>query len=161
VAPAEPQRLPDLDTAAARLQATTPSLSSGLALYLAARLTEPAGQDGALQWRWDPALTTRRIARLPMDTGTYLDMLRTLPVPAVWIRGRNSHANRESDLVRLRQALARVQEIAIAGGHNLHLEAPMAIADLIADLVSDQIAEHGLSGASSPSAIRRYCQVGT
>ena len=154
VAPPEQQQFPDLETAAERLRTATPSLSSGIALYLAARLTKPAGQDGALQWRWDPALTTRRIARLPMDSGTYLDMLGTLPVPSVWIRGRNSHANRESDLVRLRQALARVREIEITGGHNLHLEAPTAIADLIADFVSDQVAEHGVSGASSPSANR-------
>jgi acyl transferase domain-containing protein/alpha-beta hydrolase superfamily lysophospholipase/acyl carrier protein len=121
--------LPDTTVAAQRLRQATPTLSADRAQRMAARITRPCG-DG-VRWSWDPALLTRAdltYDALSVTPARYRALLGRITAPVTLIYGRPDHPH----LAQLRAALPHATPVVVPGGHNLHLEAPGALADAIA-----------------------------
>jgi acyl transferase domain-containing protein/acyl-CoA synthetase (AMP-forming)/AMP-acid ligase II/pimeloyl-ACP methyl ester carboxylesterase/acyl carrier protein len=128
--PPEHPVFPNVAAAAERLRQATPALSESLAMLLAERITEPC--EGGITWRWAALLRTR--AGLTFDgigRSKYLSILRRIKAPITLIYGDKSHFNRQEDLNDQENAMARADKVVVAGGHNLHLEAPSAIARIV------------------------------
>jgi acyl transferase domain-containing protein/acyl-CoA synthetase (AMP-forming)/AMP-acid ligase II/pimeloyl-ACP methyl ester carboxylesterase len=128
--PPEHPVFPNVAAAAERLRQATPALSESLAMLLAERITEPC--EGGVTWRWAALLRTR--AGLTFDgigRSKYLSLLRRIKAPITLIYGDKSHFNRQEDLNDQESAMARADRVVVAGGHNLHLEAPSAIARIV------------------------------
>jgi acyl transferase domain-containing protein/acyl-CoA synthetase (AMP-forming)/AMP-acid ligase II/pimeloyl-ACP methyl ester carboxylesterase len=128
--PPEHPVFPNVAAAAERLRQATPALSEPLAMLLAERITEPC--EGGVTWRWAALLRTR--AGLTFDgigRSKYLSILRRIKAPITLIYGDKSHFNRQEDLNDQENAMARADKVVVAGGHNLHLEAPSAIARIV------------------------------
>jgi len=126
---------PNLEAARDRLLAGTPALSESAALTLAKRITQPC--DGGLCWRWDPWLRTRAslgAAGLPFGREQYLQLLQRLEMPVVVVSGDRSTFNRPQDQRDRAAAMPRAKEITLPGGHNLHLEVPEALSQIIAEV---------------------------
>jgi acyl transferase domain-containing protein/pimeloyl-ACP methyl ester carboxylesterase/aryl carrier-like protein len=116
--------LPDVGAVASRMMRALPGLSQPLALKLAERNTVAAGN--GLQWRWDPLLGTRAGLGLGHDQigrARYLELLGNLVPPVTMVFGSES---------TLKTSIAGVNTVVLPGGHNLHLEQPTALADVIA-----------------------------
>jgi pimeloyl-ACP methyl ester carboxylesterase len=82
-------------------------------------------------WTWDPALLTR--ADLSYDTlsitpARYRALLAriTIPVTLIYADAGSPH------LAQLRAALPQAATEVLPGGHNLQLDSPKALADIIA-----------------------------
>jgi acyl transferase domain-containing protein/pimeloyl-ACP methyl ester carboxylesterase/acyl carrier protein len=121
--------LADTATAGQRLRQAMPSLSPERAYRMAGRITRPCA-DGVC-WKWDPALLTR--ADLSYDTlsitpARYRALLARIiiPVTLVYADAGNPH------LAQLRAALPQATTEVLPGGHNLQLDAPGALAEIIA-----------------------------
>jgi malonyl CoA-acyl carrier protein transacylase len=128
--PQEHPVFPDVATAADRLRQGTPALSKPLAMMLAERITEPCA--GGVRWRWAPLLRTRAgIGFNGISKSKYLGLLRRIRVPITLIYGDNSNFNRQEDLSEQQTAMPKAEKIVLPGGHNLHLEAPSALAKII------------------------------
>jgi acyl transferase domain-containing protein/acyl-CoA synthetase (AMP-forming)/AMP-acid ligase II/pimeloyl-ACP methyl ester carboxylesterase/acyl carrier protein len=128
--PQEHPVFPDVATAADRLRQATPALSKPLAMMLAERITEPC--EGGVRWRWAALLRTRAgIGFNGIDKSKYLGLLRRIRVPITLIYGDNSNFNRQEDLSEQQTAMPKAEKIVLPGGHNLHLEAPSALAKII------------------------------
>ena len=120
-APPEHPVLPDLEAAASRMMVVQPGLSQPLAWKLAERHTEPAAN--GLRWRWDPLLATRAGLGFGDDGAgreRYLGLLRNLRPPLTLIFGREA-----------RFSIPESETVILDGGHNLHIEAPGALAAAI------------------------------
>jgi pimeloyl-ACP methyl ester carboxylesterase len=121
--------LPDITAAAERLQKAMPMLPADRARRMAARITRPC-QDG-VSWSWDPALLTR--ADLTYDTLSltptrYRTLLTRITAPVTLVYGKTD----DPQLAQLRATLSHATAEVLPGGHNLHVEAPAALADTIA-----------------------------
>jgi len=129
---------PDVATAAARLRRGTPTMSETLALKLASRITEP--YDGGVRWRWDPILRNRTGIGFNGNSfpkARYLELLRRIQAPTTLIYGDSSHLNRTNDLSEQQAAMPQAKRVFLSGGHNLHIDDPQGIADLIAEAASN------------------------
>jgi pimeloyl-ACP methyl ester carboxylesterase/acyl carrier protein len=121
---------PDVATAAERLYQATPALSKSLAMKLAKRITEPC--KGGVRWRWASSLLTRAAINLNgISKSKYLGILKQIKVPITLVYGDKSNFNREEDLSQQQAAMPQAKKIIVSGGHNLHLEAPSALAQVI------------------------------
>jgi acyl transferase domain-containing protein/acyl-CoA synthetase (AMP-forming)/AMP-acid ligase II/pimeloyl-ACP methyl ester carboxylesterase len=128
--PAHPV-FPDVATAIERLRRATPALSEPLARYLAQRLTEPC--EGGLRWRWAPLLRARAgLLFNGLSKGQYLQVLRRIQVPITLVYGDRSGMNRPDDLATQQAAMPEAERVVLPGGHSLPIDAPSALADLIA-----------------------------
>ena len=134
VSPPEHPVFPDVATAASRLRRGTATMSEALALKLANRITEPC--DGGVRWSWDPMLRTRTGIGFNGNSfprARYLELLRRIQAPTILIYGDSSHLNRTDDLSEQQAAMPQAKRVFLSGGHNLHIDAPQAIANLIAE----------------------------
>jgi len=132
--PSEHPVFPDVATAASRLRLGTPTMSEALALKLAKRITEPC--DSGVRWRWDPMLRTRTGIGFNGNSfprARYLELLRQIQAPITLIYGDTSHLNRTDDLSEQQAVMPQAKRVFLSGGHNLHIDAPQAIASLIAE----------------------------
>ncbi len=121
---------PDISTAADRLRLATPALSESLAMKLAQRISEHC--PGGWRWRWDPLLRTRAgIGFNGIGKSRYLGLLRQIKAPIALIYGDSSNFNRTEDLLEQQKAMPKAKRITLQGGHNLHLEAPSELAQVI------------------------------
>lgn len=125
--------MPSLQDAAQRLQKATPSLSDTRALSLAERGTRatPAG----FVWAWDPQHRAR--SALPFDAERFIAHLREIQCPAQLVLGAQGWFRHLPDLDRRTQAL-RAHQISIQGGHNLHLDNPVGLAQVLSDWILHQ-----------------------
>jgi pimeloyl-ACP methyl ester carboxylesterase len=136
---AAPQQHPvfkDVATAAARLRQAAPSLPEALAWKTAERLTEPV--NGGVRWRWDAMLRTR--AGLAFDAAAltpddYNEMLARINAPMLLVYGDGSRLGSEAARNGGVVALPGARRVVLPGGHHLHVEAPDALAILIAECV--------------------------
>jgi pimeloyl-ACP methyl ester carboxylesterase len=122
--------LPDVATAAERLQRATPGLSAIRALEAAQRLTEVI--EGGVRWRWDPLLRTR--AGLSFGDGAlngdFGQLLSQLDAPITFVYGdAGMAANANGGDMASSPAGER---LVLHGGHNLHYDAPEELAEIIA-----------------------------
>nr|MDQ2873660.1 alpha/beta fold hydrolase [Actinomycetota bacterium] len=121
--------LADTAAAARRLRQAMPSLSPERASRMAGRITRPCA--GGVCWTWDPALLTRAdlsYDALSITPARYRALLARIivPVTLVYADAGNPH------LARLRAALPQAATEVLPGGHNLQLDAPGALAEIIA-----------------------------
>jgi pimeloyl-ACP methyl ester carboxylesterase len=127
--------LPDLATAADRLRRSLP-LTADQALRMAERLTEPAPE--GRRWRYDPALTRR--AGLALDvlgsSEGYLSLLRAIAAPVVFVDADRADGVRPDGRELELAALARAYRVSLPGGHNLHLEAGAALAEIVSTIAA-------------------------
>ena len=130
---------PDATAAAARLRQATPSLTEEQASDLAKRILEPCEE--GVRWRWDPLLRTRAgitYNNLPFGKARYVEMMQAIQVPTTLIYGDKSQFNRPTDLEEQAIAFAHASRLTLAGGHNVHLDAPDALAEAIATVVKNR-----------------------
>jgi len=127
--PAPHPVFPDVQAAADRLRQAAPALSPEFALQLADRVTEPAGE--GLRWRWDPLLRTRSA----MDVGPqqFRSLLGRISAPTVLVRGDASGFLNAEQAHAIREAISGSREVVLPGGHNLTLDAPLPLAELIGE----------------------------
>lgn len=112
----------DLEEAASRLRAVTPSLTLAQALELARRITRPAPE--GICWTWDARLRFRAGMGLGISRLEYIELLQALPVETHLVLGSKSRSNRKPDLEVFSAAVAPHRIHTLEGGHNLHVECP-------------------------------------
>jgi pimeloyl-ACP methyl ester carboxylesterase len=128
--PPEHPVFPDVATAAERLRLGTPALSETFAQELAQRITEPCF--GGVRWRWAAPLRTRAgIEFNGIGKSRYLTLLQKIQTPITLIYGDKSDFNRPEDLAEQAKAMPRAKRLTLEGGHNLHLETPLELANII------------------------------
>jgi pimeloyl-ACP methyl ester carboxylesterase len=119
----------NVGAAADQLRLSTPSLPEVAALRLADRATEPC--QGGVRWRWDPRL--RSGGALDLFMPQYRDVVSRLEMPLTSVRGANSPLPDSRDDASRQLASKDFRELVLSGGHNLHLEAPVELAAIIAE----------------------------
>src|SRR5262249_6500045 len=116
--------LPDLEAAVSRMRRAVPELPQSLALKLAERNTFSV--DGGLRWRSDPLLSTRAalgVGNDQIDKDRYFALLRNLGTQVTMVF--SSHSSLKADI-------SGIESVVLSGRHNLHLEQPTALAEVIA-----------------------------
>ena len=120
-----------------------PGLAHSLAVRLAERETV-AGESG-LQWRWDPLLRTRAgigFTNDGMSGARYLGLLRGIQAKLTIVLGSESNMRRD-DGALFRDNLPGAGMIVLAGGHNVYLEQPTALAEIISETVPSGLGGRG------------------
>ncbi len=130
----------DLKTAGDRLRQKTPSMSEEFALKTAMRLTEPC--DGGLRWRWDPWLQIRTgigFSGTAFSRDRYAKLLQQIQAPIALIYGDNSDFNKPEDLALQQASMPQAKRVIVSGGHNLPIDAPDALAAIIAEAAAGKL----------------------
>ena len=122
-----------LQDAAQRLQKATPSLSDTWALSLAEGGTR-ATPEGFV-WRWDPKHRAR--SAIPFDVERFIAHLEEVQCPTQLVLGAQGWFRHLPDLERRVKAL-RAHQISIQGGHNLHLDNPKGLAQVLGHWIQTQ-----------------------
>ncbi|HET7500125.1 MAG TPA: alpha/beta fold hydrolase [Kofleriaceae bacterium] len=120
--------LPDLAAATDRLRAATP-MPPAQALAAARRLTEPC--PGGVRWRWDPRLRTRAgitFHGLELPLERFREVVGRARCPVTVVHGDASDVRKPD---RLALGTGRAPDVVLRGGHNLHLDCPSALADVL------------------------------
>ena len=135
------------------LRRGNPQLTSEQARVMAARLTQPCS--GGVQWRWDARLRTRAgigySGTGEFPAGNYVEMLRNVTSPMTLVYGSRSEVMRRSDVDGFMQLANGARPIWLDGGHNLHYDAPDALARVIDEHAAS--ARHMLMSAPRTDAI--------
>jgi pimeloyl-ACP methyl ester carboxylesterase len=123
----------DLDEASEKLRRFNKGLKPEQARKLARRTT--CEQDGGLIWTWDPWHRSR--SAVAFDGARFAACLTLIEAPTTAIFGIDSWYG-ALDVVPERLALIRdfKQRINLKGGHNLHVEAPDALAAHIMEAIA-------------------------
>jgi acyl transferase domain-containing protein/aryl carrier-like protein/dienelactone hydrolase len=129
---------PDRAAAIARLQKALPFLSRDRAAALAERILQPV--PGGVQWAWDPRLQVR--TRFGLSGGTftrdrYGQILQGISVPTTLVFGKGSEFIRPEDQTFQSQRLPHSTVHSIPGGHQLPLESPQALVEIIGAALPD------------------------
>ncbi len=126
--------LSDVTAAAQRLRQATAPLPDDLVLRLARRITEPC--EGGVRWRWDARIQTRVGITFHgidgLNPQDYLEMAGRIEAPVTLVYAASSNFVKPDRMAAMEAAFACAKRVLLPGGHNLHLEAPGAIADIIA-----------------------------
>jgi acyl transferase domain-containing protein/pimeloyl-ACP methyl ester carboxylesterase len=124
---------PNEVAAAQALRRSNPRLTPYQARVMAARLTVP--YPGGVRWCWDARLRTRAGIGYSgsggFAGGSYAEMLQGINSPMTLVYGNNSESLRKSDVDRFVQVANGARTIWLDGGHNLHHDAPDALASII------------------------------
>ncbi|NJN74989.1 MAG: alpha/beta hydrolase, partial [Synechococcaceae cyanobacterium RL_1_2] len=87
---------------------------------------------GGVRWSWATLLRTRAgIEFNGISQSKYLGLLKRIQAPITLIYGKQSLFNRSQDLSKQSSAMADARRFEIEGGHNLHLESPLQVAEII------------------------------
>ncbi len=124
--------MPDLQSAADRLRELTPRLSETEALRRARRLTE--SKEGGVAWRWDIRFDGQsQLEALfsGLKTSEFLSMLAGIRAPLTVVYGEESGWISPADKAKIHSARPDLQPILLTGGHNVHLDAPLALAEAV------------------------------
>jgi pimeloyl-ACP methyl ester carboxylesterase/aryl carrier-like protein len=127
--------LADVMEAARRLRQSTASLPEEMAVRLARRITQPC--EGGVRWRWDARLQTRAGIAFQgiesLNLSGYLETLRGIQASVTLVHAAGSNLLKPEKVGLLQSALNHSRRVVLPGGHNLHLEASHAVAELIAE----------------------------
>ncbi len=123
---------PDRATAVGRLRRSLPALEADRAEALAARILKSV--PGGVQWTWDPRLQVR--TRFGLSGGTfnrdrYGQILQGISVPTALVFGQTSDFVRGEDQRFQSERLPHSPVYQIAAGHQLPLESPQALVEII------------------------------
>ncbi len=124
--------MPDLHAAAERLRQLTPALQMETALRRAERLTEAHG-DGVV-WRWDARFDGQ--AQLDalfagLNKLEFLAMLAGIGAPLTVVYGDSSGWISPAEKEMIQDVCPNLKPVVLAGGHNVHLDAPAALAQAV------------------------------
>jgi pimeloyl-ACP methyl ester carboxylesterase len=126
---------PDLPATAERLRAANPRLSPDKALFMAEHLSRPA--PGGFVWALDPA--HRRPFAVPHRVAEWEACLRRITAPTLWLGSGSTFPpalDAEPGGLARRAALCRAELRRLHGtGHNLHHDAPEAVAREVEDFL--------------------------
>jgi len=129
----KPQTFPDTGAAAERLREFYPSMDKSRAMKMAARLVEPCRE--GVRWRWDERIRSRAglayHGTFDLDAGRFLSILKEVQVPVTLVLGTNSELVSREQAARQLKELSNGREVMLRGGHNLHVECPVELADVI------------------------------
>jgi pimeloyl-ACP methyl ester carboxylesterase/NAD(P)-dependent dehydrogenase (short-subunit alcohol dehydrogenase family)/acyl carrier protein len=124
---------PNEIAAAQAVRRANPRVTSDQARVMAARLTEP--YLGGVRWCWDARLRTRAGIGYSgtggFAGGSYVEMLRSIGSPMTLVYGNSSELLRRSDVDGFVRVANGAHTIWLDGGHNLHHDAPDALARII------------------------------
>ncbi len=126
---------PDLATAVERLRTVVP-IPPAQALATVERLTEPCA--GGVRWRWDPLLRTRAgvtFHGLELPPERFRELVGRARCPVTLVYGDASDLRRASRSAVPGGLDERARDVVLRGGHNLHLESPAELAEVIAAAV--------------------------
>jgi pimeloyl-ACP methyl ester carboxylesterase len=129
--PRKRRRVESVENAAQRLLRNNASLSEKAARLLAeGGIGRDPEQENALAWKWDPLL--RAHSPLPISEPVIQLLSAQVTVPVLVVRGETGMLPQEADL-RDRFPHLRMSVHTVPGtGHHAHLDAPEAVAKLIA-----------------------------
>ena len=117
-------------TVAQRLEITAPNIDKTFALKLAERMTKPV--NGGVTFTYSPLLATRvGVGFNSIPRNQYLQLLSRISIPITIVYGKDSSFNRPEDLTAQQSAMAQAEIVSIDGGHNLHLENPLILAQVL------------------------------
>nr|WP_228038135.1 type I polyketide synthase [Nodosilinea sp. LEGE 06152] len=128
----QPTVMASVAVAAQRLLALKPYLSPPMAEAMAQRLTQVV--EGGVVWRSDPRLQTRTTLGLSgglLDRQGYGQILKGIQRSTTVVFGQSSQFNRPEDLAFLQASLPDANQVTLAGGHDLPLETPGGLAQVI------------------------------
>ncbi|MGB3311938.1 MAG: type I polyketide synthase [Nodosilinea sp.] len=131
-APPQPVVMDSVAAAAQRLQDLKPHLTPAMAKSMAQRLTQPI--EGGVVWRQDSRLQTRTTLSLSgglIDRQGYGQILQGIQPPTTVVFGHHSQFNRPEDLAFLQANLPQANQLSLPGGHDLPLETPVGLAQII------------------------------
>ncbi|MBL1208761.1 hybrid fatty acyl-AMP ligase/type I polyketide synthase [Geminocystis sp. GBBB08] len=123
---------PDVETVAKRLQTANPDLTFDFAFNLAKRTTRAV--INGVTFSYAPLLTTRAGIVNSIHRAQYLQLLSQINIPLTIIYGDRSNFNRQEDLEAQKLAMPQADIFTIEGGHNLPLEKPINLAEIIRNL---------------------------
>ena len=131
--------LPDVSAAAGRLRQVIPSLSEEQALYMARRITQPWDSGSGVCWRWDSHLLTRSgvtFNGLAFKAACYTELLRQIQVPVTLVYGEDGSYK---TLSHMQAIMPKATAAVLPGGHNLHVDTPESLANIILQNVPIQV----------------------
>jgi acyl transferase domain-containing protein/pimeloyl-ACP methyl ester carboxylesterase/acyl carrier protein len=128
-----PQVFTDAALAVERLRQFYPSMDVSQATKMADRLLEPCS--GGVRWRWDPRLRTQAAFDGPFDLVSLLGEIR---VPVTLLSGTESEFTSPERTATQLAVLNEGREAILRGGHNLHLDCPLDLAEAIAGEVAPE-----------------------
>jgi pimeloyl-ACP methyl ester carboxylesterase len=67
-----------------------------------------------------------------LNVSGFFDVLRRIQVPVTLVHADGSNLVKPEKIALMQAALSRSRRVILPGGHNLHLEVPDAVADVIA-----------------------------
>jgi len=115
--------------AADRLKRYTPALDVDLALYLATRGTKEV--EGGYTWRWDALHRTR--SPMAYDLQRHIAILRRVTAPTTLVYGADSWYLSLQYLTEREEAVRPVARHVLPGGHAVHIDSAVGLADVIYD----------------------------
>jgi len=90
-----------------------------------------------VRWRWDARLQTRAGIAFQgiesLNLSGYLETLRGIQASVTLVHAAGSNLLKPEKVGLLQSALNHSRRVVLPGGHNLHLEASHAVAELIAE----------------------------
>ncbi len=117
-----------INEAANWLKEADSSLSERIAINLARRITKKC--DNGITWRWDRLLRGRGLFN-GIDRPKYLKLLSQITIKTLIVYGNNSSFNRPEDIIDMEEVMKKARKEIINGGHNLHLECPYDLINLV------------------------------
>jgi pimeloyl-ACP methyl ester carboxylesterase/aryl carrier-like protein len=130
-----------VDNLAERLRAATPSMSKSIALRMAERLAEPC--NGGVRWRWDARLRNRSGISFDglgsLNRTRYLELLRGISVPMTFVFGREGAYSADHHHRVLESITPNSTSVVLPGGHNLHMDCPKSLVEVIASRPAGEI----------------------
>jgi pimeloyl-ACP methyl ester carboxylesterase len=130
--PWDQKPMKDLDSAARRLRRFNPGLPPAEARFLADRTT--VLRDGALYWTWDPLHRSRSATSYSLTR--HLACLARIRAEVLFVCGDQSWYMGIPDLDERLSAIPRLsRRVELHAGHALHIDAPVALAEIIRESV--------------------------
>jgi pimeloyl-ACP methyl ester carboxylesterase len=130
--PRRRRRVDSVEDAAQRLLRNNSSLSEAAARLIARGGVAPdPTQDGALAWKWDPLL--RAHSPLPITDQVLHLICANATLPILLVRGERGMLPDESTLRARFPTLDLTVRTISGAGHHVHIDAPEAVARLIAE----------------------------
>ena len=133
-----PPVYPGIDEAVRRLGVSMSRLSPQAAKVLCERGLKPV--EGGVTWRSDPRL--RLPSRLRLTEEQVLVFLRAITCPTFMVRGSEGFPFAPKPMSARVSALQNSEMVELPGGHHLHLDTPVAVADALRGFFAPLVQAH-------------------
>ena len=120
-------RMENVEAAAKRLCRFNPALPFDEACMLAERSTME--EHGARVWRWDPRHRSR--SAIAYDVARHRECMSRIEANVWFVQGDKSWYLGIPDLEERLASIPRLRQIQLSGGHALHIDSPVELADVL------------------------------